>query len=135
MLDVVNLVRTTGPGELLGPGTLLHAALAAAEFGAEVRGQEGDDEADFAEEGLEDGEAAAGYGEVDFDGPVSGCWIRTAVVRKGEMAKTYIQILSSVTPQLKSEPPEGEYSSYCLIMAMAQILSFVSVMASTVTRG
>ena len=83
LLDVVNLVRTTGPGELLGPGTLLHAALAAAEFGAEVRGQEGDEEADFAEEGLEDGEAAAGYGEVDFDGPVGGCWVRTFVVCKG----------------------------------------------------
>ena len=65
----MDLVRT-GAGEFLGPGTLLHAAVAAAEFGADVRGQEGDEEADFAEEGLEDGEAAAGDGEVDFDGPM-----------------------------------------------------------------
>ena len=69
MLDVVDLVPA-GPGEFLGPGALLHVAAAAAEFGADVRGQEGDEEADFAEEGLEDGEAAAGDGEVDFDGPV-----------------------------------------------------------------
>ena len=47
----MDLVRT-GAGEFLGPGTLLHRAAAAAEFGTDVRGQEGDEEADFAEEGL-----------------------------------------------------------------------------------
>ena len=47
----MDLIRT-GTGEFLGPGTLLHGAAAAAEFGADVRGQEGDEEADFAEEGL-----------------------------------------------------------------------------------
>ena len=51
LLDIMDLV-STGAGEFLGPGTLLHAAVAAAEFGADVRGQEGDEEADFAEEGL-----------------------------------------------------------------------------------
>ena len=51
LLDIMDLVPT-GAGELLGPGTLLHAAPVAAEFGADVRGQKGDEEADFAEEGL-----------------------------------------------------------------------------------
>lgn len=49
--DIVDLVPTRA-GEFLGPGTLLHGAAATAEFGAEVRGQEGGEEADFAEEGL-----------------------------------------------------------------------------------
>ena len=69
MLDIVDLVPT-GAGEFLRPGTLLHAAAVAAEFGADVRGQERDEEADFAEEGLQDGETAAGDGEIDFDGPM-----------------------------------------------------------------
>ena len=47
----MDLVRM-GAGEFLGPGALLHAAAAAAEFGADVRGQEGDEEADFTEERL-----------------------------------------------------------------------------------
>ena len=51
LFDILDLV-STGSGEFLGPRTLLHAAAVTAEFGADVRGQEGDKEADFAEEGL-----------------------------------------------------------------------------------
>lgn len=56
----------TGSRELFWPGGVLQCAVAAGDFGADVRGEEGD----FAEEGLQDGEAAADDGEVDFDGPV-----------------------------------------------------------------
>ena len=59
-----------GTGEFFGPGGALHGAVAAAEDGAEVGGDEGDEEGYFAEEGLEDGQAAADDGEVDFDDPV-----------------------------------------------------------------
>ena len=91
LLDIMDLVRA-GAGECLGPGTLLRAAAATAESGAEVRGQEGDEEVHFAEERFEDGEAAAGDGAVDFDGPVGG---GVARVWGGKGIKTYIQILSS----------------------------------------
>lgn len=60
----------TGPAEFFGPGSVLHCAVAAADFGAEVGGEEGEEEGDFAEEGLQDGEAAADDGEVDFEYPV-----------------------------------------------------------------
>lgn len=56
----------TGSRELFWPGGVLHFAVAAGDSGADVGGEEGD----FAEEGLQDGEAAADDGEVDFDGPV-----------------------------------------------------------------
>lgn len=39
--------------ELVGPGVLLHGTGAAAEFGAPGGGQEGDQEGEFAEEGLD----------------------------------------------------------------------------------
>lgn len=48
---------------------MLHGAGAVAEFGAEVGGEERDEEGEFAEERLHDREAAADDGEVDFDGP------------------------------------------------------------------
>ena len=54
-----------GPVELDGPGALFHGAVAAAELGAEDGGEEGE----LAEEGLQDGEAAADDGKVDFDDP------------------------------------------------------------------
>ena len=53
---------------------MLHGAVAVAESGAEVGGEEGDEEGEFAEEGLQDGEAAADYCEVDFDDP-GGCLV------------------------------------------------------------
>lgn len=56
----------TGSRELFWPRGVLHCAAAAGNFGADVGGEEGD----FAEEGLQDGEAAADDGQVDFDGPV-----------------------------------------------------------------
>ena len=49
---------------------MLHGAVTTAEFGAEVGGKEGDEESDFAEEGLQDGQTAADNCEVDFYGPV-----------------------------------------------------------------
>lgn len=67
LLHVVDLV-STGPGESFGPGGLLHAGVAAAELGADAGGEQWD----FAEEGVQDREAAADDGEVDFDGPVVG---------------------------------------------------------------
>lgn len=56
-------------GKFLRPGSLFHGAAAGGDFGADVGGEEGDEEGEFAEEGLQDGEAAAGDGEVDFEGP------------------------------------------------------------------
>lgn len=57
---------STGPGESFGPGSFLHSGVAAAEFGADMGGEQWD----FAEERVQDGEAAADDGEVNFDGPV-----------------------------------------------------------------
>ena len=51
---------------------MLHCGVAVAEFGAEVGWEEGDEEGKFAEEGLENGKAAADDCEVDFDDP-GGC--------------------------------------------------------------
>lgn len=62
---VVESVVLTGPREPFGPGGGLRRAAAGGDFGADVGG-----EGDFAEEGLQDGEAAADDGEVNFDGPV-----------------------------------------------------------------
>ena len=63
---VVESVVLTGSRELFWPGGVLHCAVAAGDFGADVGREEGDS----AEEGLQDGETAADDGEVDFDGPV-----------------------------------------------------------------
>ena len=43
---------STGACEMFGPGGLLHGAGTAGEFGADVGGEEGDEEREFAEEGL-----------------------------------------------------------------------------------
>lgn len=49
---------------------MLHGAVTAAEFGAEVGGKEGNEERNFAEQGLQNGQAATDDCEVDFYGPV-----------------------------------------------------------------
>ena len=73
MLHVPGVDRT-GARESSGWGSLLHGAVAAAELGADAGGEVGDPEEGVAEEGLQDGEAAADYGEVYFEGPVVvGC--------------------------------------------------------------
>ena len=46
--------------------------MAAGESGAEVGREERGEEGEFAEEGLQDGEAAADDGKVDFYGPECG---------------------------------------------------------------
>ena len=73
LLHVMDLI-STGPGESFGPGSLLHCGVAAGEFGADMGGEQWN----FAEERVQDGEAAADDGEVDFDRPVvnedDGIW-------------------------------------------------------------
>ena len=70
----VSGVSRAGARESSGRGSLLHGAVAAAELGAYAGGEVGDKEDKIAEEGLQDGEAAADDGEVYLEGPVViGC--------------------------------------------------------------
>ena len=68
MLHVPGVGRA-GACESSGGGSLLQGAVAAAELGAYAGGEVGDEEDEIAEEGLQDGEAAADDGEVYFKGP------------------------------------------------------------------
>lgn len=126
---VIESIEVESPRESFGPGGVLRRAAAAAAggFGADVGGGEGN----FAEEGLQDGEAAAGDGKVDFDGPV--CDFESDLVgMNGEkvealgIMQAYIQIVVVTVCQAGSVAYGKVYSMYCLTMAIAQILLWVS---------